>query len=388
MKLYGKRRAIKSVENRIRLHRPDRDAIIWALDVDNHFAQVRIQGSDTLIKAHFPKNWTDQPYWLQLGSCVRIRHRGGNTGYIEIIGEGRAIPSAQAGGSTPGIGTLADAILTGLVVTPGTPQGMYVAVSSGTYRINGGIYVFTAEPITAPLMADPPPMIMYASSTITMGQGEYRVSINAAPAAGKSRYDLISIGVDGTLDYQAGAVANLATEPTIPSLAADHLTVKVLWITETVTEVDNSVLGGSWQAPGATSFDYTCSCASCEMPWNGGDDFTECTMNLVIRDQHGDASTDLDGEIMTITMATAPGHTGDIKGNLTGYAGAVDDPSAQSQITGSTVWFTYKRDQTATPEIAPVFGHSITNGAPLLCSNSDGLFKMVLLDNVGDPIGG
>ena len=388
MKLYGKRRIAHNIDHRIIQHRPDRDAIIWSINIAAHYAMVRIQGSDTDIKAHFPKNWTDHPYWVQIGSCVRIRHRGGNTGYIEIAGEGRAIPSAQAGGSQPDIPTLTDAILTGMVVTPGTPQGMYVAVTAGTYRINGGLYVFDALPITAPIMDDPAPMVMHAASTVTMGEGEYRVAIDAAPGAGKSRYDLLSIGINGVLDYQAGTPANFGTEPTVPTLAADHLMVKILWIQAGVTVIDNNVVGGVWADPAATSFDYTCSCASCEMPWNGGDDFTECTMNLVIRDQYGAASTDLDGKIMTITMAPAPSHTGDIKGSLTDYAGPVANPSAQSYITGSTLWFTYKRDQTATPEIAPVFGHSITDGPSLFCSNDDGMFRMTILDVGGDPIGG
>jgi len=388
MKLYGRKRIARGVEHRITMHRPDRDAIIWSMSVANHYAMVRIQGSDTLIKAHFPKNWTDQPYWLKVGSCVRIRHRGGRTGYIEIIGEGRAIPSAQSGGSSPDLPALPDAILSGLIVTPGTPEGMYVAISSGTYRINSGFYVFEALPITAPLMADPPPMIMYAASTVTMGDGEYRQAINAAPAAGKSRYDLLSIGTDGAIDYQAGTPVNFVTEPTVPTLAADHLTVRTIWVPAGTTEINNALLGGEWAAPGAVSFDYTCSCVDCELDWDGADDYPSCTMNLVIRDQNGAASTDLDGEIMTITMAPAPGHTGDIKGTLTGYAGPVANPSAQSMITGSTTSFTYKRDQTATPEIVPVFGQSITDGATLFCSNADGIFRMVLMDVGGDPIGG
>jgi hypothetical protein len=86
MKLYGRRKTLHNVDKRVERKNIDRDAIIWSVNLAQHYAYVKIQGSNTQIKAHFPQNWSYEPYWLKTGNAVRVRHRSGTRGYIEIIG--------------------------------------------------------------------------------------------------------------------------------------------------------------------------------------------------------------------------------------------------------------------------------------------------------------
>ena len=102
MDIYGQKRIIRSRMNR-RVHdaSESRDGIIWSVDFDKHIAYVKIQGSDTLISAHFPQNWSSIPYWLKPNMAVRIGHRGGLRGNIEVLGEGKAIPTPMKGNLFP-----------------------------------------------------------------------------------------------------------------------------------------------------------------------------------------------------------------------------------------------------------------------------------------------
>src|SRR5512137_812697 len=116
MRLYGKRYAKKFIDRRVRLKTETRDAIVWDIDYLNYVAKVKIQGSNEYVMAHFPRNWKETPYWLKKGNAVAIRHREGVKGYIEVIGEGRAIPTAVSGSSMPEPDTLPDMIISGLTV--------------------------------------------------------------------------------------------------------------------------------------------------------------------------------------------------------------------------------------------------------------------------------
>lgn len=101
-KLYGSRRFLKGyVDNRVYERIESREGIIWSIDEDKQVCYVKIQNSDTSIVAHFPRNWKTIPYWLKPRMAVRIGHLSGNRGYIEVLGEGRAIPEPTAGEVMP-----------------------------------------------------------------------------------------------------------------------------------------------------------------------------------------------------------------------------------------------------------------------------------------------
>lgn len=117
MRLYGKKFAKRSMDKRTRLKVESRDAVLWSVDWDNRICNVKIQGSNELVAAHFPQNLTALDIFMKPGNAVRIAHRGGNRGYIEVVGHGMAIPTPVTGDSHPATSDLADGVVSGLTIS-------------------------------------------------------------------------------------------------------------------------------------------------------------------------------------------------------------------------------------------------------------------------------
>jgi len=220
MRLYNGK-AIKSmVERQVSAQSETRDAVLWDIDTINQLCRVKIQGSANLITAHFPRNWKNTPYWLKRGNAVSIRHRSGTRGYIEVVGEGRAVPSPVSGGGSvlPDPQSLPDMILTGCQLFETSPPSMNLIATSGAYRISGIVYTFNPSNLTGVgiVMDVPAPMVMGSGSVMSMGTGLYTVALDPAPSAGLFRYDMCCVGIDGVLDYVPGTPA--ATSPVFPAV--------------------------------------------------------------------------------------------------------------------------------------------------------------------------
>jgi hypothetical protein len=142
MKLYKPNRSKRRIDSRVGLQVSDRDAIVWSINAVDHYALIRIQGSNTDIKAHFPRNTHYTPNWLRPGNSVQIRHRQGNRGYIEIVGPGRSIPTPVSGDSLPVINLGDDCIINGLQIRQTDPASCAVRVTSGQFRVDGEIYTY------------------------------------------------------------------------------------------------------------------------------------------------------------------------------------------------------------------------------------------------------
>jgi len=369
MKLYGKQRIKRGIDHRADLAQSDRDAIVWSVNTSQHYAYVKIQGSNTQIKAHYPANWHSLPSWLKPGNAVRLRHKRGKRGYVEIIGSGRAIPSPVDGNDTfPTATTPGDAILTGMLVRETSPVAtMAVAVQSGTYRISGVTYTFTGTANTYIPMSDPAYMMMTAAGTATMGEGEYRsVALDAAPATGYCRYDLIVIGIDGVVDVVKGTAATYATGPTAPSVPANHLRLNHVLVRDNMTTVENADIGRLWTAPYACELDFGCICTDCELAWSEVTDNPTCVVTLTVLDQYGNPNTDANGALVNVTMYGS----GTFKcGQDAAYQSS--GATGYGNINGSGVCqFTYKRDQTASLENDPVFIVSVNEYYMLQCVGS------------------
>ena len=223
MRFHKKKTVRPYVERKVKNKIETRDAIVWQVDEDESIAWVKIQGYDGLINAHFPQNMSVSPQWCRVGNAVRVRHRGGVRGYFEIIGEGRAIPTAIIGVSHPSPIPLTDGIIEGLEILPTTPASMSVYVTEGYFRIDQTVYYYSGESTGYIIMDDPAPMVMEFASDNIMGIGNYSVSL--APHCGTSgewRYDLIQIGTDSVLDYITG---ECGTDPEYPEVEDDHLMV-------------------------------------------------------------------------------------------------------------------------------------------------------------------
>ncbi len=117
MKLYGGKYIRNRMNEVSENHRETWDAILWDVDMTKRTCRVKIQGSDNLITARFPSNWADVPHWMKVGNAVRIVHRGGIRGKIELVSDGQVVPTAIVGGSqTPPGEDGGDGVLSGCQV--------------------------------------------------------------------------------------------------------------------------------------------------------------------------------------------------------------------------------------------------------------------------------
>ena len=242
MRLYSKKILRKRIDKRIGAKRETRDAIIWDILPTDRVCRVKIQGSNTLIVAHYPLNWTTIPEFIKPGNAVKINHQGGATGKIEIVGHGQLVPSPVSGTATPTIGTGTNTVLSGLKVfeMPDATGVLKVWVSAGSYRIDGVTY--TLDAMTLEELSD-----AGFGDSIFFGQVAGVVELNAAPVAGYFRIDLISIGIDGVIDYTVGIPA--PSSPATPSVAASHVQLATILIHGGMTTITNTFINMTWTVP-------------------------------------------------------------------------------------------------------------------------------------------
>lgn len=372
MKLYN-RAILRRKEEHIRRHSvPDRDAVVWSVDTSNFYALVKVQGSNTTIKVHYPRNYRVLPTWLKPGNAVRIRHRSGVQGYFEVVGHGRAIPTPVEGGALPPSVAQGDGIITGMEVVTHSAGGMNVVVNSGTYRIDGETYVYVAAVSDYVVMDDPPPMVMGGSVVMGLGETLTPIAIDAAPAAGYGRYDGLFIGTDGVIDYEAGTAVSLGTEPSFPSVPTDHVLIDYLFIYGGMTEITSADIGVRWTSPYANTVVATTSIKTAdgtyEMPWSGIDDTPQAAITLSITDQYGNAKSI--GADATVTMLVG-----------TGGVGLASFGSSYTANCGSSFYFNYERNQLAAPEVSPVLQVDFEGYNSLTF-----VMVIILLDVSGDPV--
>lgn len=344
MKLYGKKFARQYVDHRTERKTETRDAVLWQIDEGNNRCTVKIQGSNELVVAHYPRNWKSQPYWLKVGNAVRILHRSGVRGYVEVTGEGRAIPIPVEGPVIPNEPTLPDMILSGMVMTATTPETMAIIISSGTYRIGGKVYTYTGGTTgEAMVMNDPAPMTMNIG-THYMGTVLKSFDIDDAPSAGYYRYDLFCIGADGVVDYIKGtAVKNNPVAPTVPS---NHLQIsRYILVKGGVDKIYTQDIGAKWAMQVPTTISVTQQYPN-GFPWSGSNDTPEETITATVLDQYGQPLTTSAGGF-TIILQKKSGF-GQLWSSNTGYA----DSQVQN-ICSESYAFKYQRNQ-AVNETTPV----------------------------------
>lgn len=140
MRMYGKRFIHNDRLRTIEAHRETRDGIVWAIDTTTRTVNVRIQGTNTNIRAYFPENWHEPPPWCKLGNAIKIMHTGGTRGRIEIVGNGLVVPYPQTGALWPSDPVQENSILTGLKILAMPNRDVErVYVTPGTARIEDSI---------------------------------------------------------------------------------------------------------------------------------------------------------------------------------------------------------------------------------------------------------
>jgi len=344
VKLYGKKFARRAMDQRADRKTETRDAVLWQIDEGNNKCTVKIQGSNQLVVAHFPRNQKEKPYWLKVGNAVRILHRSGVRGYVEVTGEGRAIPTPVEGPVIPDPGDLPDMILTGMVMTATTPETMAIIITSGTYRIDGKVYVYTGSQTgDAVIMNDPAPMTM-GIGTNYMGTVLHSFDIDTAPAAGYFRYDLFCIGTDGVVDYIKGTPAT--TYPAAPAVPTKHLQIgRYILVKGGADKIYQSDIGAKWSITKPTTLSLVQQYPD-GFPWSGSTDTPEENITATVRDQYGNAISTSSGGF-TIILQKKTGY-GQVWSSDTGYA----DSQVQNTCSGSYT-FKYQRNQAVT-ETTPV----------------------------------
>ena len=367
MRTYRRTFVKKALRDSAARNKESRDGIIWSVDVENKQCRVKIQGSDEQIIAHYPRNQKVIPTWLRIGNAVRISHREGVRGYIEVVGEGRAIPTPVAGSSLPDRGGLSDGIITGMVMTELVPPGLGIQVSNGTYRIDEVIYSFTGFGGGYIIMDDPAPMTM-GEMPILMSGATY-ASTDAAPAAGYFRYDVFYIGIDGEVHYVKGT--ETTSNPVKPIVPNDHVLINYILRVGGDTVVTDNRIGIDWFTPKPTNLIVT---FDEEFTWNGGDDYPEKDIRIDVVDQYGHAVSSSSGWILKVTKLLGIGQLWSLD---TGY-----DPDEVSQqlINSSYYVFKYQRDQLGI-EVNPILHVNLSSSPPLYV-----LALTNLLDEFGDPI--
>ena len=215
-----------------------RDAVIWEIIPAQNLCRVKIQGSNQLITAHFPLQWEKSPTWLKPGNAVRIIHTGGIRGRIEVSGPGQTVPTPISGSTFPPLATAPDGVLTGCAVTQifNNPK-MAVQIHTGSYRIGGTTYILDAIS-----MANGDDFVLGDGGSL--GDIAGIVPIDAAPSVGRYRYDLISVGVDGVIDYTAGT--STTGTPAKPAVGGSHVGLAYLLVGAGDTVILQPAINQDW----------------------------------------------------------------------------------------------------------------------------------------------
>lgn len=377
MKLYDRNIVQKRFSEHARSKVSDRDAVVWSVDTNNYTVLVKIQGSNTLVKAHFPRNWKTIPVWLKVGNSVRVRHRSGDQGFIEVIGHGRAIPTPVEGDLLPRPPVPGDALLSGMLIMAHATGGMNIYVTAGTYRINGIVYSYLPPVTGYVVMDDPPEMTMGLGTVMGYGGAITPTTISDPPENQTGRYDLLCIGADGVIDIIEGVPASLSLEPYKPALPPDHVKIGYLFIWDGMNEIGQEDVGNIWTLPKPLDVTIETDCnwmmGELQFGWDIYDDTPVKYITYTTRDQYG-----WPYPLGVNTTLEWIGGTGGVGTSALGPFG-----SSASLVMGSSVTFYYERNQLADPEKIGVlywvvdFYHAVRDARPL-----------VLMDFFGVPVGG
>jgi len=223
--MFDRKRVLQQSAKRVSKSRVEsRDAIIWQVLAEQRICTIKIQGSTNLLYARYPQNWESTPQYIKAGNAVRVAHRGGNQGILEIVGHGRSIPTIS-GVERP---APVDAPITGLDVLAVYGE-MQVTVTPGSYRLSGITYTTDSDPV----------------ATVSF----------TAPSAGYWRYDILVIGSDMVVDKINGTPST--TNPTLPSTPSDHVKIGHVLLYGGMTSISESDINRSWQESKPNSLSTT-----------------------------------------------------------------------------------------------------------------------------------
>ena len=295
MRTYGKRMIRGAADKATKQAVESRDAVLWDILTEERVCRCKIQGSSELIIARFPQNWAAVPEWAKPGQAVRISHRSGIRGYIEVVGFGRAIPTPVSGSASPTPKTPNDVILAGclLKAIPQTPR-MSVYVTTGWARIDG-------EEMAVPAITMGAGSAFRMDMGIAMGEaaGVFNIS---APNAGQFRNDLFSLSPSLVVTCTAGAA--FTTTESKPALPGGHLAIGYLLVRGGQAVISAADIGQVWSMPVPASIDAVAV-----------DNGADWSIVASVKDQYGYAIITPLGWNLTGTIASGDGSIAPTSGN-------------------------------------------------------------------------
>lgn len=288
-----------------------RDAVVWDVLADIRLCRVKVQGSDEYIICHYPENWEQTPVWLKPGNAVRVVHRGGVRGFMEIVGHGQCVPTTVPGAlnpSTPDTPPSPNVIMSGgtVVEIPTGPQ-MAVMILTGMYRYNQDIKI-----IPRIKMSDP------SDYNMTMGgkMGQISAVFAVTAPALKYRMDRVVMNGNGIISYLTGVEVN--SNPVAPSIPANNFSLGTVFVRHESTAIYQSDINASYSAPAPQILEATPAKASLAIT-----DLTT-TITVRVKDQYN-------------TYMSAPYGGWQIQGKVTSGTGTLTVPYIVGTITGTTV---------------------------------------------------
>jgi len=423
MRLYEGQIVNRGMDRRFRKRTESRDAIVWDFDDTNKIVRCKIQGSNEYILCHYPRNWQTLPSWCKRGNAVRIAHKGGVRGYMEVIGHGRAVPTPVSGDQFPTAQALYNGILTGGAVNP--YGGMSIKIGPTTFRIDGTTYNnlidttnvveyvsldailenqglratgldailelqgLRSTGLDAELLPDKSEQVgldaEIQTPDITNNTGldaflqtdSVSVTLDTAPSSPEFRYDVIIIGTDNVIEVVKGTASTLATVPATP---ADHVKLAHVLVLGDMTEITDGEINSLWE-PRAISPNVEW------VPSNGTGvinvseqfvfhvsiDYPTCQLTVTFPDQYGwDYSRNY-----TLTFSMLTGSGGILQND-----GTYSQDSVEKKIIGGTSYtLYYQRNQLL----------GVAEQSPIIDVTIDGdfvssVYKLVLLDSSGFPL--
>jgi hypothetical protein len=346
---YGKRFLRNKTQRETAKRIESRDAILWDIFPDEKYCRVKIQGSNTLIRAYYPENMMQAEAWLKPGNSVRIQHVGGNRNRVEIVGHGASIPTPTGASMFPTASAGPDAVLAGCKVKP-TDAGMYVYIETGTYRIDGTTYTLSA-------MTAAETNIATAAMGVPIDVTHLVKAIDAASST-LYRFDLLVVGADGTVDLIKGTAAST---PTMPDAPTNHVALGWVFIPPDTTDITGALINRSFAEPVVSTL--TVTVADDDLTWTE----TSTTITVEIWDQYGRPMT---------------GTNWGVLGEFVSGNGTLDGDTTETNYTGpssNSTTFTYERDGNDPGDESPRLKFS-------LIQNSDVQNQTVILlrDAIGD----
>lgn len=306
-----------------------RDALVIAIDSTARTCQVRIQNSTDLITAYYPEGWQRTPFWLKKNAPVRITHRGGLRGRVELSGLGQVVITPLSGSTFVTVDTPEDSVLSGCQVTqiPNESQ-MKIMVKTGVFRIDGTTY--TRSEIK--MESDAYKMDMGGK----MGDIAGVSTIAAAPADGY-RKDRVVIGPDNVIGVVTGTT--FSTAEIVPDIPSSSIELGSVLIYSSMTGIENQDINKIFTPPEAALMSISISASQISSAES------TASISVSVMDQYGNAIL-RGGEGWYITIEFSDGNgilnstgDGDSTQTVGGFTGA-----ASNQIS-----FGYTMDTSTTP---------------------------------------